>query len=500
MTYQPRSLQKRSQGFTLLEITVAVAIASVLAAVAVRSLPDKIRRAKSDATIAQVMLLGEAAQAYEFTEGEWPDEVNNCAGAFAVLTNPTPAGAVVPGVTYVEGLDIESPWGTNYEFACVPGDRQFRLTVASTNDFSGYIANGVPAATVAADETTSLFPRAEFIPNLTQVLYRDNSGGVERNTMRTDLFMADTNDIIMGGGDLTGAQRIQAAEYANLANEDLIINDTFVGDGGVVTSGAIATTNANGVFSGGGYTVASDPADPGTFFRIADENGNLFANNIVADGEVNVLDRFSVGPLGNPGDPPFRISNVGEAVALALNTSTGDITSGAAIEATTEYRIGVDAVIDAAATFVGAGGVTTAGDIVSDGQITATGEIQSASAVQVVGEGGVSISDLRAKVMDIGFAAIGDNPLNAPYASVTKPDCADGFVPDIVFWPVSYSNDGVTDPIGAINMFESDSDDGGSWQISIELATAGSTSGNVLSAGFGHFVGYVAKCNAIPPP
>lgn len=506
MIREIRPLPGSSTGFTLLEITVAVAVASIIAAAAIRTLPDQIRRAKSDATIAQVMLLGEAAQAYEFTEGEWPDEANNCADAFATLTTATPGAAVVPGVTYVEGLDIVSPWGTDYEFTCVPGDRQFRLTVASTDEFSGYIANGVPAATVTDDETTSLFPRAEFIPNLTQVLYRDDSGGVERNTMRTDLFMADTNDIIMGGGDLTGAQRIQAAQYGNLAGDDLIINDTFVGDGGVNTDGFVITRSQ--VLSSDGLGVPSGiAANP--IRTVIDGSANVFAENARVEQELNVINGgFSVGPLG-AGVPNFTVTNVGDATALSLNTTGGDVISAAAVQAGTEYRLGTDAIVNAAATFIGAGGVDTAGDLLSQGDVAAEGSLSSREGVFALDSSGVQIADLRAVVRDIGFVEIGRDTQDAnhggSYAGVDLPVCPAGWSPDIAAWPASFSNDGVTDPIGAVNTFVVPTWPSGTlpgaadfWQVGIELATAGSAAGNVLQGNVNppHVIGYATRCVA----
>lgn len=502
MIREIRPLPGSSTGFTLLEITVAVAVASIIAAAAIRTLPDQIRRAKSDATIAQVMLLGEAAQAYEFTEGEWPDEANNCADAFATLTTATPGAAVVPGVTYVEGLDIVSPWGTDYEFTCVPGDRQFRLTVASTDEFSGYIANGVPAATVTDDETTSLFPRAEFIPNLTQVLYRDDSGGVERNTMRTDLFMADTNDIIMGGGDLTGAQRIQAAQYGNLAGDDLIINDTFVGDGGVNTDGFVITRSQ--VLSSDGLGVPSGiAANP--IRTVIDGSANVFAENARVEQELNVINGgFSVGPLG-AGVPNFTVTNVGDATALSLNTTGGDVISAAAVQAGTEYRLGTDAIVNAAATFIGAGGVDTEGNIQTTAAMAAEGAVSGGAGVFATSPDGTeTFADLRSSVQDFGFVEIGKDEggtsHGGSWAAVLQPDCPNNFNPEVTFWPVSFSNDGVTDPIGAINMpLAVDVRPGGGaaleWRIGIELATAGSTTGSPLSAGFNHFIGYATKCS-----
>ena len=107
-------------------------------------------------------------------------------------------------------------------------------------------------------------------------------------------------------------------------------------------------------------------------------------------------------------------------------------------------------------------------------------------------------------MQDFGFVEIGKDEggtsHGGSWAAVLQPDCPNNFNPEVTFWPVSFSNDGVTDPIGAINMpLAVDVRPGGGaaleWRIGIELATAGSTTGSPLSAGFNHFIGYATKCS-----
>jgi general secretion pathway protein G len=69
----PAGLQKTEYGFTLVELIVAVAIISILAAIAIPSYAEYINKALVNRTIVEIRLLGTEITAYQVNEGHLPD-------------------------------------------------------------------------------------------------------------------------------------------------------------------------------------------------------------------------------------------------------------------------------------------------------------------------------------------------------------------------------------------------------------------------------------------
>lgn len=181
-----------NRGFTLIELIVAISIATLIAAVTVPTLRDKHRQKISDVTANEIYAIAEAAQNFSGdNNGAWPDQAANCANALNTLTTNN----------YLSGIDLQSPWGTTYSLSCPEtpagsGRRPtFRISVNSNTDYAEYIARSVPAATFSGANTVAYFPQSWEVPALDHLLHRlpdsttaPNAGPL--NTMQSDIQMA----------------------------------------------------------------------------------------------------------------------------------------------------------------------------------------------------------------------------------------------------------------------------------------------------------------------
>ncbi len=192
----------RQSGFTLLEVMIAVVVATLIAAAMLPNYPEMVNQKRADITVARMLVLSEAAQAFitDASPPAWPDQANNCADALNVLD----AGG------YIAGMGPVSPWQTNYAFTCPGGAAgAFNIAVGSVlEDWAQYMSNSLPASTMSASAgapptrtVTGSFPRPATLsgagaPNLNDVLWRtDQSGGTnpERNRMDTAIDMNNQN-------------------------------------------------------------------------------------------------------------------------------------------------------------------------------------------------------------------------------------------------------------------------------------------------------------------
>ena len=98
LTSTLKKSKKNSQGFTVIEIILAVAVAAILAAIAVPSYMGYRYKAQIRAAIKEIDLIESAIVVYHFEEGEFPDSLNDI------------------------GKDqITDPWGNPYRYLRIDG-------------------------------------------------------------------------------------------------------------------------------------------------------------------------------------------------------------------------------------------------------------------------------------------------------------------------------------------------------------------------------------------
>lgn len=132
----PRAAALRSDGFTLIEILVVVAVLSVLAALVAPNVFQHLGTAKDAAARSQMEMLGAALDAYRLDNGRYPTTQQ---GLGALRTEPTveprPRNWRGPYLRRDVPLD---PWGNPYVFVS-PGEAN-----PSGYDLISYGADGMP--------------------------------------------------------------------------------------------------------------------------------------------------------------------------------------------------------------------------------------------------------------------------------------------------------------------------------------------------------------------
>jgi prepilin-type N-terminal cleavage/methylation domain-containing protein len=138
---------KRS-AFTLVEILVVIALASIIMSMVVGSLAQARNLAKRAKAEAQLRELVSAWHEYFVLEGEWPSDVDNGVDVemtydkLDALTDPdnadeNPRGLVLLNVTLKTGESYKDPWGNVYKLSFKAPDVQnetaLRLSVAFPN-------------------------------------------------------------------------------------------------------------------------------------------------------------------------------------------------------------------------------------------------------------------------------------------------------------------------------------------------------------------------------
>lgn len=185
---------KKQSGFTLIEMTVVMAILALVAMLSTPALMDELNRKRSDASIQETQMILDAARAYRIDTGIWPGG-STCANALQTLkTAATP---------YLANISTINRYSSPYSTSCTA--KSFSIDQNAVADWDGYIANTL-AATEIVDAGSSRLRSTIGIPGsepaLDGKLSRLATGNAELNRMRTTLFM--------GGNSLTEADQIQA--------------------------------------------------------------------------------------------------------------------------------------------------------------------------------------------------------------------------------------------------------------------------------------------------
>ncbi len=106
---------RRTQGFTLIEILIVVGIIGLLASVLITNLIGRAGQAKVDLTSTQIRQLEQALEMYKLDNGRYPTEEQGLAALVrAPSSDPVPRRYNPGG--YVKRDSITDPWGVRYEY------------------------------------------------------------------------------------------------------------------------------------------------------------------------------------------------------------------------------------------------------------------------------------------------------------------------------------------------------------------------------------------------
>lgn len=131
-----KSKLKTSQGFTLVEIIVVIAVIGILSMIVFASFDDSRKKARDTARHADIQQLGAALQAYGVTYGEYPSDLDQLVSVGLLLTVPTdPVNEGEHVFTYENACATPSVSGdTQYYRLWTIGEREQDATLAGWTD------------------------------------------------------------------------------------------------------------------------------------------------------------------------------------------------------------------------------------------------------------------------------------------------------------------------------------------------------------------------------
>lgn len=203
---------KSQQGFTLIEIGLALLIVTFIAAFTSKALLFERKFAREEAqaekTIEEIKQISDAAGAWHLDVGDWPDFANDCEGAILELTKPTDSNNKV----HLLFIDVTSPYDTDYVTSCEKN--YFNIEVKSTEGYAQYITVNLANTTLKSEDppenhiTITSIPRESIVKSLGDFLPLtggEMSGGIE-----------------MGGNQITGASDVASDDGRTLIKIETI--------------------------------------------------------------------------------------------------------------------------------------------------------------------------------------------------------------------------------------------------------------------------------------
>lgn len=312
---------KRNSGFTLLEMAVALAVLSLMAAYMTPNFLEQINEDRAHATIQETQAILDAARVYRRETGTWPGGAT-CATAWTVLTT---------GATpYLAGVTANNKYNSPYVLSCTANN--FRVQQNLTADWDSYVANKLPATTITNAATYTIassvgIPGTE--PALSSKLSRIATGDPEDVTMRTDL--------LLGGNDITGVGAIDASSVnvsgaTNTGSLSVTGNATVAGTTQTTTLGVTGNALINGNAGVVGTTTLNGAVTANTTSRFngaADFREIVKLNKVVTEGsacsDTGALARTSTGLTLSCQSGVWKTNAVGAdlRVASCMCTSSG---------------------------------------------------------------------------------------------------------------------------------------------------------------------------------
>lgn len=122
MNHHFNNPSSKKRGFTLIEIIIVVIILSLLAALIVPRLFQKVEKSKRQITKTQIIMLENAVKMYKLDTGRFPSSEE---GLKALLTNP---GANNWDGPYLEKGLPKDPWGREFSYICPGKNYAFEIS------------------------------------------------------------------------------------------------------------------------------------------------------------------------------------------------------------------------------------------------------------------------------------------------------------------------------------------------------------------------------------
>lgn len=175
----------RSEGFTLIELMIVMAILSILAALTTPHIMEEINYKRATITAEETQLILNAARAYRIDKGAWPGNTT-CFNAITVLSSASEG--------YLAGVTNFNRYNSPYSTSCTA--RSFSLDQEVIADWDGLIVNSVAGTEIIDNSSHQIrstigLPGSE--PALDGKLSRFATGNAELNRMRTTLLLGDNN-------------------------------------------------------------------------------------------------------------------------------------------------------------------------------------------------------------------------------------------------------------------------------------------------------------------
>ena len=211
---------RRQSGFSLVELTITMALFSILAGVLQYSMIHRqikqVNQEQSELAAGEIYRLANAAQLYAMETGMWPNEAGRCRTALSVLQHAGRLKGITKDSPFQADNGDRSPW----KFDCT--SRHFTISVDTHNPRqAGIMAVNMPGATYSNTLLYANYPKSAGGNGNAMPL--DGSAQPTDSWNMGDQYLFDARDV----ATTTGQTLVNSVQYATAAKPgDLIRKPT----------------------------------------------------------------------------------------------------------------------------------------------------------------------------------------------------------------------------------------------------------------------------------